>query len=82
MFIFACNFKFMDKKIIDVRDQHRTNPKSLIPGGHVVSTVNRDGLILRYDKIKNPLAYISHISRLDDTLVKIYVDGVLSWEKQ
>lgn len=81
MSTFVQNFKFMDNKIIDVKDQHRTNPKSLIPGGHVVSTVNRDGLVLRYDKIKSPDAYIAHISKIDDTLVKIYVDGVLTWER-
>lgn len=69
------------EKTIRVQDNHRTNPKSLVPGGYVVSTVNRDGLVLQYDKIKDPDAYIAHISR-DENLIKIYVDGILSWERK
>jgi hypothetical protein len=45
----------------DVKDEYRTNPLSLIPGGYTVMVEYKDGTILFYDKIKNPNAYIEMI---------------------
>ncbi len=67
-------------KIIKVKDEHRTNPESLVPGGSTVETYTSNGVRLQYDKIKNPKAYIAKISR-DPEIEKIYVDGVLTWER-
>lgn len=68
-------------KVIKVKDEHRTNPESLVPGGSLVETFTSNGVRLQYDKIKNPKAYISKISR-DPEIEKIYVDGVLAWERE
>jgi hypothetical protein len=46
---------------MDVKDEYRTNPLSLKPGGYTVMVEYRDGTILCYDKIKNPNAYIERV---------------------
>jgi hypothetical protein len=69
------------EKIIKVADDHRTNPKSLIPGGSVVETVSSKGLRLVYDRIKNPDSYVSSITR-DPDIVQVLVDGKIFWEKK
>lgn len=70
----------MTEKVIKVTDNFRTNPESLIPGGHVVETYNNDGIRLVYDKIKNPAAYIARITK-DVTIKQVYVDGELKFER-
>jgi hypothetical protein len=70
----------MAEKIIKVTDNFRTNPESHIPGGSVVETFNTEGLRLVYDKIKNPSAYISKITK-DLSIQKVYVDGELKFER-
>lgn len=71
----------MEKKVIKVNDSYRTNPQSLEPGGSVVETFSNEGLRLVYDKIKNPNAYISKITR-DGSIQKVLVDGELRWERE
>lgn len=68
------------ENIVKVKDAHRTNPESLIPGGSVVETVDSKGLRLVYDKIKNPSAYVARITK-DQEIVKVYVDGNIFWER-
>jgi hypothetical protein len=68
------------KKQINVGDVYRTNPDSLIPGGSVVETHSVEGLVLVYDKIKKPNAYISKITK-DGSIQRVFVDGELRWEK-
>jgi hypothetical protein len=70
----------MGEKIIKVLDNFRTNPESHIPGGSVVETFNDKGLRLVYDKIKNPGAYIKRITK-DVSIIKVYVDGELKFER-
>lgn len=70
----------MGEKIIKVLDNYRTNPESHIPGGSVVETFNDKGLRLVYDKIKNPGAYIKRITK-DVSIIKVYVDGELKFER-
>jgi len=70
----------MAEKIIKVTDNFRTNPESLIPGGHTVEIFNDEGLRLVYDKIKNPEAYINKITK-DTSIQKVYVDGELKFER-
>lgn len=69
----------MEKKVINVSDSYRTNLRSLEPGGSVVEIFNSEGLRLIYDKIKNPNAYISKITR-DGSVQKVLVNGELRWE--
>jgi hypothetical protein len=69
------------EKSIQVKDNFRKNPDSLIPGGSVVETISSEGLRLVYDKVKNPSAYIKRIIK-DEKIVQIFVDGELFWEKE
>ena len=69
------------EKSIQVKDNFRKNPDSLIPGGSTVETISSEGLRLVYDKIKNPSAYIQRIIK-DEKIVKIFVDQELVWEKE
>lgn len=68
-------------KELKVTDNFRTNPESLLPGGSIVEVHQTDGLILSYDKIKNPNAYISKIVKTQ-SILKVMVDGKLYWENQ
>jgi len=48
-----------------VGDTYRTNHLSLRPGGYSVFVKDWRGIILEYDKIKNPQAYIRSLKRID-----------------
>lgn len=67
-------------KELKVQDQHRTNELSFQPGGSEVKIVHDDGKSLVYDKIKNTGAYIRKATK-DPSVVKIYVEGDLKWER-
>lgn len=41
-----------------VRDEYRTNPLSLRPGGYTICVEMLTGEVREYDKIKNPIAYM------------------------
>lgn len=69
------------KDTIRVKDEHRKNPVSLVPGGSHVETVDVDGLRLVYDKVKIPDAYVSKIIK-DPNIIRVYVDGELFWERE
>lgn len=47
-----------------VKDEHRTNPLSLEPGGGVVRVTFKNGEFRDYDKIKNPAAFIQQINKI------------------
>lgn len=47
-----------------VKDEHRTNPLSLQPGGGVVRVTFKNGTFRDYDKIKNPAAFIQQINKI------------------
>lgn len=47
-----------------VKDEHRTNPLSLQPGGGVVRVTFKNGEFRDYDKIKNPAAFIQQINKI------------------
>lgn len=69
------------KKEIKVSDSYRTNPESLVPGGSVVEIHQTNGLVLSYDKIKNPNAYITRITKVQ-SISKVMVNGKLYWESK
>jgi hypothetical protein len=64
-------------KEIRVKDQHRTNELSLVPGGGTVTVKYEDGRVLSYDKIKNTTAYVNRLSKLD--ISEILVNGTRVW---
>jgi len=45
-----------------VLDSYRTNPLSTRPGGSTVTAVMRNGTLLHYPNVKNPVAYIRKAS--------------------
>ncbi len=49
---------------MNVKDEHRTNPLSLQPGGGVVRVTFKNGEFRDYDKIKNPAAFIQQINKI------------------
>jgi hypothetical protein len=63
-----------------VGDSHRTNELSLIPGGSVIKLVYAGNKHRVYDKIKNVEAYSKHAQK-DNSVLEIWVDGVLSWKR-
>lgn len=69
------------KQAFVVGDQFRTNELSLQPGGSTVTVVYTDGSNRIYPNVKNPRAYISAISKKDQTIVKAQVDGVDYWTR-
>jgi hypothetical protein len=50
-------------KEINVKDEYRKNELSTIPGGSTVSVYYDDGTIKHYDKVKDPLKYVSKIKK-------------------
>jgi len=62
-------------KELQVDDKFRTNPLSHQPGGHEVKVQKRDNSILKYDKIKNPKAYIKKLKFVEE-IIAVWVDGV------
>ena len=69
------------KDELKVGDKHRKNALSLVPGGSTVKTIDSEGLSLIYDKVKVPDAYVSRIIQ-DPSIVRVYVDGELFWERE
>lgn len=68
-------------KEIKVQDMYRTNRLSQQPGGKEVTVTMRDGLRLRYDKVKNPVLYIGKLQNKED-IVQIDVDGEMVWNEK
>ena len=69
-----------DQSIIIVKDEYRTNPLSLKPGGSVVKVVYRSRKQFIYDKIKYPCSYVARIHGKDikfGRVVAIYCDEQL-----
>ena len=58
-------------KYTRVGDKYRTHPWSLIKGGVIICTRIGNGLILEYDKIKDPTKYMAAIKR-KNPLVKVW----------
>ena len=61
-------------KELRVKDEFRTHPLSHKPGGSEVKIQKRDNTILKYDKVKNPTAYVKSL-RFKDEIVAVWVDG-------
>ena len=69
---------------LHVKDNYRTNPLSLQPGGSTVKAIHETGKDFVYDKVKNPGAYIKRISTDNKTkdhgaIVEILIDDVSVW---
>jgi hypothetical protein len=58
----------------------RTNPLSTQPGGSTV-TVKFDGHEIVYTNIKNPEAYIRKITKLNENIESVLVDGEVKWTR-
>lgn len=56
----------------------RTNPLSTQPGGSTI-TVKFESHEIVYTNIKNPSAYIRKITRINENIKSIFVDGQLKW---
>jgi hypothetical protein len=69
------------KTTILVADPYRTNALSLVPGGSTVVTVLTDESKRSYNKVKDPQRYANTIKK-DPSILKIYVDGELYWERK
>ena len=69
---------------IRVKDNFRTNPLSTQPGGDTVKTIHETGKVFIYDKVKNPGAYIKHISKFPKNtehgaIVEILINDTSVW---
>jgi|688.fasta_scaffold65150_4 hypothetical protein len=68
---------------VKVKDEYRTNPLSVEPGGHEVTVIHEGGKTFIYDKVKRPGAYIKGISSVTQTkngpIIKINIDGEEVW---
>lgn len=64
-----------------VKDEYRTNPLSIKPGGEEVF-VYYGGKLRIYDKVKNPLAYGKSIIKLakEKGITKIEIENKILWE--
>jgi hypothetical protein len=70
-------------KNIYVKDEYRTNPLSLIPGGHEVTITYEDGFSQTYDKVKSPKAFVSKLrdhKKRKTKIIRVVVDGSLFTE--
>ena len=47
---------------LHVKDNYRTNPLSLQPGGSTVKAIHERGKVFVYDKVKRPGAYIKRMN--------------------
>jgi hypothetical protein len=68
---------------LKVKDQYRTNPLSLTPGGSQVKIVHENGRSFIYDKVKNPINYIAYISRTENAngkITEILIEGRSVWK--
>jgi hypothetical protein len=71
---------------LHVKDNYRTNPLSLQPGGSTVKAIHERGKAFVYDKVKNPGAYIKRINtdeRIAEygAIVEILIDNVSVWTR-
>ena len=64
-----------------VKDTYRTNPLSLRPGGVTVTVVYTNNYSYNYDKVKNPVKYISVISRKNKQIVDVYIRNIHVWNR-
>jgi hypothetical protein len=69
---------------LHVKDNFRTNPLSLKPGGSTVKAIHERGKVFVYDKVKNPGAYIKHMNtdaRIAEygAIVEILIDDTSVW---
>lgn len=67
---------------IHVKDEYRTNPLSLEPGGHQVTVFYNNGSNFVYDKVKKPSAYIRNMYNKEKEgrkMIRILVDGGQVW---
>lgn len=69
---------------LHVKDNYRTNPLSLQPGGSTVKAIHETGKVFVYDKVKSPGAYIKRIStdikaKDHGAIVEILIDNVSVW---
>jgi hypothetical protein len=67
---------------IHVKDEYRTNPLSLEPGGHQVTVFYDNGSNFVYDKVKKPSSYIRNIYNKEKgarSMTRILVDGNQVW---
>jgi hypothetical protein len=71
---------------LHVKDNFRTNPLSLQPGGSTVKAIHETGRVFVYDKVKSPGAYIKRISTDVKTadhgaIVEILINDVSVWTR-
>jgi hypothetical protein len=71
---------------LHVKDNYRTNPLSLEPGGSTVKAIHETGKVFVYDKVKNPGAYIKRIStdvktRDHGAIVEILINDASVWTR-
>ena len=63
-----------DSKIYQPTGGWRHNPLSNIPGGCTV-VVHYPEYVVKYDNIKNPSAYIKHITSKDNSIINVTLEG-------
>lgn len=69
-----------------VKDEYRSNPLSLEPGGVEVMVTEANGGFKIYDKVKNPKAFANRVVRNAESLpegdrpIKIETKGEVLWE--
>jgi hypothetical protein len=63
-----------------VKDEHRSNELSVMPGGSEVKAFYANNTSLIYDKIKNVKKYCSVLMSKPD-VVEIWVDGKPYWKR-
>lgn len=69
---------------LHVKDNYRTNPLSLQPGGSTVKAIHERGNVFVYDKVKSPGAYIKRMNTEDriaeyGAIVEILINDVSVW---
>ena len=64
-----------------VKDTFQTNPLSLLPGGVAVTVVFTNNFSYNLHKVKNPVKYISVISRINKQIVDVYFRNILVWNR-
>lgn len=70
---------------IFVKDQYRKNPLSLVEGGQHVTVVYEDGNRHVYDKVKNPKAYVTRISKRASKhgeILEVLVESQIVWSRR
>lgn len=65
-----------NKEKIFSKKEDRTNPLSMIEGGHVIEIHYRD-YVKVYDNVKNPKAYIAALPpNVRYSILAVFVDGI------